>query len=45
METLLLSQQDIARLVTMKDVVQIVEQTFRGMGEGTVVNPTKVGLD
>ncbi len=45
METLLLGQQDIARLVTMKDVVQIVEQTFRGMGEGTVVNPTKVGLD
>jgi len=45
METLLLNQKDIAQLVTMKEVVEIVEKTFRGMGEGTVVNPTKVGLD
>ena len=45
METLLLSQKDVAQLLTMKDVVEIVENTFRGMGEGTVVNPTKVGLD
>jgi len=29
----------------MKDVIEAVEKTFRGMGEGTVVNPTKVGLD
>jgi alanine dehydrogenase len=45
METLLLTQKDVASLITMKDVVEIVEKTFRGMGEGTVVNPTKVGLD
>jgi len=45
METLLLSQKEIEQLVTMKDVVEVVEKTFRGMGEGTVVNPTKVGLD
>lgn len=45
MNTLLLSEQDIQQLVTMKDVVEIVEKTFKGMGEGTVVNPTKVGLD
>ncbi len=45
MDTLLLSQQDVQQLVTMKDVVEIVEQTFKGMGEETVVNPTKVGLD
>ncbi len=45
METLLLSQKDIQDLIPMKDVVDIVEKTFRGMGEGTVVNPTKVGLD
>jgi ornithine cyclodeaminase/alanine dehydrogenase len=45
METVLLSQQDIQQVVTMKDVVEIVEKTFKGMGEGTVINPTKVGLD
>jgi alanine dehydrogenase len=45
METLLLSREDIQRLITIKDVVQIVEKTFEGMGEGTVVNPMKVGLD
>jgi ornithine cyclodeaminase/alanine dehydrogenase len=45
METLLLSQKQIEQLVTMKDVVEVVEKTFKGMGDGTVVNPTKVGLD
>jgi ornithine cyclodeaminase/alanine dehydrogenase len=45
METLLLSQKDVERLVSMKEVVEVVEKTFKGMGEGTVVNPTKVGLD
>lgn len=45
MDTLLLSRQDIERLVSMKDVVDIVENTFRGMGDGTVVNPTKAALD
>lgn len=45
METLLLSQKQVEQLVTMKDVVEAVEKTFKGMGEGTVVNPTKVGLD
>ncbi len=44
-ETRLLSQKEVQRLITMKDVVEAVEKTFRGMGEGTVVNPTKVGLD
>lgn len=45
MDTLLLSREDIARVVSMQDVVEAVEQTFRGMGEGTVVNPTKAALD
>lgn len=45
MDTVLLSKSDIERLVTQKDVVEIVDKTFRGMGEGKVVNPTKVGLD
>lgn len=44
-ETRLLSQKEVQRLITVKDVVEAVEKTFRGMGEGTVVNPTKVGLD
>ena len=45
MKTRLLSQQDIQQVLTMKEVVEIAEKTFLGMGEGTVVNPTKVGLD
>jgi ornithine cyclodeaminase/alanine dehydrogenase len=45
LDTVLLTQQEIQQVVTMKDVVEIVEKTFRGMGEGTVINPTKVGLD
>jgi ornithine cyclodeaminase/alanine dehydrogenase len=45
MDTLLLSRQDIERVVSMKDVVDAVEHTFRGMGENTVVNPTKAALD
>lgn len=44
-ETRLLSQDEIKKLVSMKDVIDAVEKTFRGMGEGTVINPTKVGLD
>lgn len=44
-QTRLLSQQEVQQLITMKDVIEAVEKTFRGMGEGTVVNPTKVGLD
>ncbi|MDR3331931.1 MAG: ornithine cyclodeaminase family protein [Synergistaceae bacterium] len=43
--TLLLSQEQIKGLITMKEVVEAVEKTFKGMGDGTVVNPTKVLLD
>ena len=45
LETLLLSQEDVKKLITMKDVVEIVDKTFQGLGEGTVINPTKVNLD
>lgn len=45
MATLLLSREDVAQLVSMTDAVEIVEATFRGLGEGTVVNPTKAVLD
>ena len=44
-ETKLLSQEEIKSLVTMKDIVECVDKTFQGMGDGTVVNPTKVNLD
>lgn len=45
METLLLSQSDISQLLTMKDVVEIVEKTFKDVGEGKTIIPTKVNLD
>ena len=45
MDTVLLSQSDIKQVLTMKDVVEIVDTTFKGFGEGKVVNPAKVGLD
>lgn len=44
-QTLLLSEQDVHDLLSMEDVVAAVEKTFQGMGEGTVVNPSKVNLD
>jgi ornithine cyclodeaminase/alanine dehydrogenase len=43
--TLLLSQSDVASVLTMKDVVEICDKTFAGFGEGTTICPTKVGLD
>ena len=44
-KTLLLKQSDIDSLITMKDIVEIVDKTFVGFGEGTTINPTKVNLD
>jgi len=44
-KTVLLSQNEIRQVITMKDVVEIVDKTFIGYGEGTVINPTKVNLD
>ncbi len=44
-ETLLLSQEDVRSLISMKDIVEIVDKTFQGLGEETVINPTKVNLD
>ncbi len=45
METLLLSQSDIKQVLTMKDIVEIVDKTFQDMGEGKTIIPTKVNLD
>jgi len=41
----LLSQSDVEKLISMKDIVEILDKTYRGMGEGTVVNPAKGTLD
>lgn len=45
MKTLLISQNQIMELITTKEIVEICEKTFIGMGEETVINPTKVNLD
>lgn len=45
MRTLLLTQEDIKSLITVKDAVESTEKTFKGLGDGTVINPTKVHLD
>ncbi len=43
--TLLLNVKDIRSLINMEETVNIVERTYRSMGEGNIVNPTKVTLD
>lgn len=45
METILLSKSDIEQVITEKDVVEIVDKTYKGFGEGKVINPTKVSLN
>lgn len=45
MDTILLSQKDLQGLISMDDVLEAVEKTFRGMGENTVINPAKLTLD
>jgi len=45
MNTMLLSRRHIQDLVTMDDVLDIVEKTYRDMGEGRVRNPAKLTLD
>jgi len=45
METILLSRSDIKQVITEKEVVEIVDKTYKGFGEGKVINPTKIGLD
>lgn len=45
METLLISQDQIKTLISTKEIVDAVEKTFQGLGQGTVINPTKVNLN
>ncbi|MEA5058496.1 MAG: ornithine cyclodeaminase family protein [Clostridia bacterium] len=41
----ILTYEEVVNLINMSDVVKSVEDTFRGLGDGTVINPTKVTLD
>lgn len=43
--TLLLNESTVKELMSVSEVNQLVDQTFQGFGDGTVVNPSKVGLD
>lgn len=43
--TVLLSKSQVASLITMKDVIEITDRTYKDIGNGKVVNPTKVCLD
>jgi alanine dehydrogenase len=45
MQTTLLSQSLVRNLISMKDAVEIVENTFRDIGEGKTIIPIKVTLD
>lgn len=45
MNTVLLSTSDIKKLITMKEVVEICDKTFKGFGDGTTINPAKVNLN
>lgn len=42
---LLLNYDQVRYLCNMQDAVDSAEKTFRGLGEGTVKNPTKITLD
>lgn len=36
---------ELKSVINMKDVVESVDRTFKGLAEGIVINPTKVTLD
>ena len=44
-KVLLLGEDQVRSLISMKDVIDACEKTFLGMGTERVVNPTKVTLD
>jgi len=45
MDTVLLSKSDIKKLITEKEIVEIVDKTYKGFGDNKVINPTKLNLD
>lgn len=44
-DTLLINQGQIKELVTMKEIVELVDKTFKDLGKEKTINPTKVLLD
>jgi ornithine cyclodeaminase/alanine dehydrogenase len=45
LETVLLSKKEVEKLVSVKDTIKIVEDVYRGHGEGTIVMPPKLSMD
>ena len=43
--TILLSKSQVASLITMKDVIEVTDRTYKDIGNGKVVNPAKLILD
>lgn len=43
--TLLIRRSELETLVSTREIVDAVEKTFEGLGNGTVINPTKVHLN
>ena len=45
MNTILLKESEIKKLVSMRDIIEIVDKTFVDLGEGKTINPTKLNLN
>jgi len=39
--TLVLNDEDVAKVLNMKDCIAVLEDAFRDMGQGTVVNASR----
>lgn len=42
MNTILLKESEIKKLVSMRDIIEIVDKIFVDLGEGKTINPTKL---
>ncbi|MDD2572886.1 MAG: ornithine cyclodeaminase family protein [Bacillota bacterium] len=45
MKTILLSEKDIKKLITMREAIDITNKTFADLGKGNTLNPTKLNLN
>ena len=45
MNTMLLKESEIKKIISMRDVIEIVDKTFVDLGEGKTINPTKLNLN
>ncbi len=43
--TLLLNETAVKDLLTMKDYIEIVDKVYKGLDDGTIINPPKLTLD